>query len=91
MAGQIRLEPDARIGVAPRSTGDAMPSTAIRHLDYEPATRALTVTFVTGRRYEYAGVPPDVYIAFSTAPSKGTFFNNEIRDAYEYRELERRT
>ena len=67
-----------------------MPSTAIRHLDYAPATRELTVTFVTGRRYRYANVSPDVYTAFSTAPSKGTFFNSEIRDAYEYQELERR-
>ena len=69
--------------------GDAMPSTAIRHLDYDAATRALTVTFVTGRRYVYAGVAPEVFTAFSTAPSKGVFFNAEIRDAYAYYELER--
>ncbi len=66
-----------------------MPSTAIRHLDYHPATRRLTVTFVTGRRYVYDDVAPDVFTAFSTAPSKGAFFNREIRDAYDYRELER--
>ena len=66
-----------------------MPSTAIRHLDYDAATRALTVTFVTGRRYVYAQVPPEVFTAFATAPSKGAFFNAEIRDAYEYYELER--
>ena len=66
-----------------------MPSTAIRSIDYYPAKRALTVTFVTGRRYVYADVEQEVFVEFETAPSKGTFFNSEIRDAYEYRELER--
>jgi hypothetical protein len=66
-----------------------MPSTAIRDLAYDPATRAMTVTFVTGRRYVYADVAPEVFVAFQTAPSKGAFFNAEIRDAYAYRELER--
>ena len=65
-----------------------MPSTAIRHVDYEAARRVLTVTFVTGRRYVYAEVPRQVFEAFVTAPSKGTFFNAEIRDAYTYEELE---
>ena len=66
-----------------------MPSTAIRHIDYESAKRALTVTFVTGRRYVYADVEQEVFVKFSTAPSKGIFFNSEIGDAYAYRELER--
>ena len=66
-----------------------MPSTAIRHVDYEAARRVLTVTFVTGRRYVYTEVPRQVFEAFVTAPSKGTFFNAEIRDAYAYEELER--
>jgi hypothetical protein len=66
-----------------------MPSTAIRHVDFEAARRVLTVTFVTGRRYVYAEVPREVFEAFVTAPSKGTFFNAEIRDAYAYEELER--
>jgi hypothetical protein len=34
-------------------------------------------------------VPPEVFEAFATAPSKGTFFNAEIRDAYDYVELAR--
>jgi len=66
-----------------------MPSTAIRNLAYDRERRELTVIFVTGRRYVYADVAPDVFTAFATAPSKGTFFNSEIRDAYAYRELAR--
>ncbi|MDB5655820.1 MAG: hypothetical protein JWQ94_3433 [Tardiphaga sp.] len=66
-----------------------MPSSAIRRLAYDAASRALTVTFVTGRRYVYAEVPPEVATAFATAASQGTFFNAEIRDAYPYREVQR--
>ena len=66
-----------------------MPSTVIRHFRYNPAERELHVTFVTGRRYVYQDVPPDVFDAFRGAFSKGTFFNREIRDGYAYREVTR--
>jgi KTSC domain len=64
-----------------------MPSTAIRNLFYVPAKRELRVTFVSGRRYVYADVPADVFDAFKTAESRGAFFNLEIRDRYEFREV----
>jgi KTSC domain-containing protein len=66
-----------------------MPSTAIRSLFYDPARRELSVTFVTGRRYVYAGVPSEVFEAFKTAESRGAFFNHVIRDHYDYREVTR--
>jgi hypothetical protein len=61
-----------------------MPSTAIRSSSYDPAKRELWVTFVTGRRYVYAEVPADVFEAFDNAPSRGAFFNEEIRDCYNF-------
>ena len=64
-----------------------MPSTAIRRISYSPVTRELRVTFTSGRRYAYAQVPPEVHAAFSTAPSRGTFFNHRVRDRFGYREL----
>jgi len=64
-----------------------MPSTAIRDSAYDPETRELRITFVTGRRYLYADVPPAVVAAFDTAESKGRFFNRRIRDRYAYREI----
>jgi hypothetical protein len=66
-----------------------MPSTAIHTLFYVPAKRELWVTFVSGRRYVYAEVPSDVFDAFQTAPSRGAFFNREIRDRYAFREVRR--
>jgi hypothetical protein len=32
-------------------------------------------------------VPPNVFAAFSAAFSKGAFFNHEIPDRYQYREV----
>jgi hypothetical protein len=66
-----------------------MPSTAIRSIFYDPAKRECWVTFVSGRRYVYADVPPEVFDAFKTATSRGTFFNHEIRDRYTFREITR--
>jgi hypothetical protein len=64
-----------------------MPSAAIRSFAYDPASETLTVTFVTGRRYAYAAVPPQVAAAFAGAFSKGQFFNAAIRNRYAYRRL----
>jgi KTSC domain len=64
-----------------------MPSAVIRDFSYNVATRQLVVTFVTGRVYAYAEVPPDVHNAFRASGSKGRFFNLEIRDHYDCREI----
>jgi hypothetical protein len=64
-----------------------MPSTAIRGIFYDPTKRELCVTFVSGRRYVYTDVPSAVFDAFKTAPSRGAFFNHEIRDRYAFHEV----
>ena len=64
-----------------------MPSSVIRFFRYAPETRELKVTFVSGRLYVYEDVPPEVAAAFRNARSKGTFFNQEIRDRYAYRDI----
>ncbi len=64
-----------------------MPSTVIRHHAYAAKERALTVEFVTGRRYLYLDVPEREYAAFCNAFSKGRYFNAHIRDHYRFKEL----
>ncbi len=62
-----------------------MPSTAIGRIDYDAASRELTIDFVTnGRRYVYFGVPPEAADALRHAFSKGTHFNTHIRDTYPH-------
>jgi hypothetical protein len=67
----------------------AMPSTVINGFEYDARTERLVVTFVTGRIYEYSNVPVETYRAFRSAFSKGKFFNEQIRDRYDCRELTR--
>jgi copper oxidase (laccase) domain-containing protein len=58
-------------------------SSAIRHIHYKPELRELSVWFgPEGRRYKYADVPPEVFTAFAEAPSRGKFFNSQIRGHY---------
>jgi len=64
-----------------------MPSTAIANIKYDDRRNRLTVTFVTGRIYEYVDVPSEVAASFLSANSKGTFFNIYIRDRYDFREM----
>lgn len=62
-----------------------MPSTLIRNSRYDSETRTLSVWFVTsGKRYDYADVPPETYDAFRAAFSKGRFFNRHIRTRFAF-------
>ena len=64
-----------------------MPSSAIADIEYDSERERLTVTFVTGRIYEYVDVPTEVAASFRSAFAKGTFFSSYIRDRYDFREL----
>jgi hypothetical protein len=64
-----------------------MPSSVIADIEYEPEHARLTVTFTTGRIYQYFLVPADVVASFQSAFSKGTYFNTRIRDRYSFREV----
>ncbi|WP_287345171.1 KTSC domain-containing protein [Mesorhizobium sp.] len=60
-----------------------------RRVNYDPATRTLSVWFVpSGNRYDFNDVPPQTYAAFRKAWLKGRFFNAFIRDRYSYHLVE---
>jgi hypothetical protein len=42
----------------------------------------LSIWFKGRGRYDYPGVPEQVYRAFLAAPSKGRFYNEHIKDKY---------
>jgi hypothetical protein len=65
-----------------------MPSTVIRRFAYDHNAQELWVEFVTGRRYVYSGVPPQVAEALGSAFAKGVYFNTRIRDRFPHREVE---
>ena len=64
-----------------------MPSSVIRSFDYDSAAHRLAVTFVSGRRYAYLGVPEGVADHFGRASSRGAYFNAAIRDLYPFERL----
>ncbi len=62
-------------------------SSAIERIDYRSETGQLFVTFTGGRRYIYFDVPASIYRRFMEAESRGRYFNSQIRDHYDFREL----
>jgi len=50
--------------------------------DYEPETRMLKITFMSGRTYIYEDVPQDVVDGLASAISPGRYFNASIKDTY---------
>ena len=58
----------------------AVNSSAIRAIGW--AGGVLRVVFVSGRAYDFPGVPFSVYVAFMNATSKGGFYNTFIRGRY---------
>jgi hypothetical protein len=62
-----------------------MPSTAIERISYDEAARELHVKFVGGGTYTYYDVPKPIHRAFVAAPSHGVYFNQFIKNRYDFR------
>jgi hypothetical protein len=63
----------------------AVDSSWIDEVFYNAVLGELTLTLLTGARYTYSGVPPDVAAALVAAPSKGRYVNAVIKRRYSYR------
>jgi hypothetical protein len=57
-------------------------SSAIRAIGYDVSTMRLRIVFTSGRSYDFCRVPPQVYHGLMKAGSKGSYYNNFIRDRY---------
>jgi hypothetical protein len=62
-------------------------SSDIASIGYEAETLTLEVEFLSGRIYQYFGVPVEVYEAFMNAGSYGRFFHYNIKNRYPYNRL----
>jgi hypothetical protein len=62
-------------------------SSTLAHIGYSQDARELDIRFVSGRTYRYFGVPLEIYEGLKRAPSKGAFFNANIKDSYDFRQL----
>ena len=66
----------------------SMPSSVIKGLRYDEASRRLRVWFVSGSVYDYFAVPEPLARAFVASRSKGRFFSQHVRDRYDYEQVE---
>lgn len=58
-------------------------SSAIRAVHYDANSMTLTIWFTSGGHgYDYYNVPEWAYTSLVSAPSKGQYFNQHIRDKY---------
>ena len=65
-----------------------MPSTVVAHYVYDPRTSSLIITFTSGKVYNYKNVPEQIYQAMKASFAKGIFFNQHIKDKYEFEKIE---
>jgi KTSC domain len=64
-------------------------SSLIRSIGYDFPNSLLEVELLpTGRLYRYFDVPLSVYNELMASDSKGSYFNESIRDMYPFEELE---
>lgn len=64
-------------------------SSCLKRAEYDDVRCTLTLTFTSGRVYEYADVPRDAFEMLVSADSVGRKFNSLIRNRFSYRELGR--
>lgn len=62
-------------------------SSVITSVGYDDRALVLEVEFVSGRIYRYFDVPRARFDGLLTAESAGAYFNESIRDSFEYEEL----
>jgi KTSC domain-containing protein len=63
-------------------------SSLIAAIGYDEDCEMLEVEFASGALYRYHGIPAEVFDALYAARSKGKFFNEHIRDAYPWEQVE---
>ncbi len=57
-------------------------SSNIDSIAYDEATKTAYVKFNNGSSHSYADVPKDLFEQFSSAESKGSFFNESIKNSF---------
>ncbi len=62
-------------------------SSMMTRIDYDGDSSELDITFVGGKTYRYFDVPSEIYDNLLDADSKGQFFNEHIKDKFEFREV----
>ena len=62
-------------------------SSNVRSIGYDEWTSTLKVQFHSGGIYQHSNVPSDLYSAFMSAGSKGSFYAYRLRNRYGCRRV----
>ncbi len=60
-------------------------SSMAQEIAYDADNEEMIVTWANGRRSAYSGVPEDLAISISKAPSVGHALNSEIKNQFPHR------
>lgn len=58
-------------------------SSAMNAIGYDPQTRMMKIQFEQNETYDFCGVPQHIFDGLRNARSKGTYYNDHIRDRYQ--------
>ncbi len=70
---------------------ETVESDVIHAIGYDPEIQLLEIIFNDGRIYQYRGVPADVFQGLKQAESKGRYFQENIRDEFQYWQFDAQT
>ena len=62
-------------------------SSMLRSIGYEKKTHTLELEFQSGKIYQYFGVTEPTYQDWMQADSKGSWFNGQIRGAFQFTQV----
>ena len=62
-------------------------SSNIVRTEFDTETKMLVVEFKNGMKYQYEGVPHEVYTRFRMTESQGKFFSSDISKKYKFTKL----
>ena len=62
-------------------------SSTIRSVGYDAGKQLLEVEFTSGSIVQYSGVSPEVHRRFMSAPSPGSFFQDQIEENFSGRRI----
>ena len=62
-------------------------ASTIRSVGYDPGQQVLEIEFTSGAIVQYSGVSPEVHRRFMSAPSPGSFFQDQIEENFPARRI----
>lgn len=58
-------------------------SSAIEAVGYDPESLRMKIRFTGGNVYDFCRVPENIYRGLMAASSKGTYYNDHIKERYK--------